>query len=235
MNKIFGYDSKAMRFLGKVADLIFLNMLFMICCIPIVTIGAAQAGQYRAVLAMQDPDSEYTWFQAFVKGFKDGFWNITVASTLMLLLIFAVGINAFMVIFFENATQDTNSIVWVCLVGAAILMIFYSTMTLFHSRFGCKPWQLLRNGIVVAMFNPLQAIINAVLMWAPLIVFLLDVVVFIQITPLWLLGYYSIVSYFTVRLFRVPFQVLLNNYNEVNGITDENTSEDEAEEDYKEN
>lgn len=235
MNKIFGYDSKAMRFLGKVADLIFLNMLYMICCIPIVTIGAAQAGQYRAVLAMQDPDSEYTWFQAFVKGFKDGFWNITVASTLMLLLIFVVGINAFMVIFYEKATQDTNSIVWVCLVGAAILMIFYSTMTLFHSRFGCKPWQLLRNGIVVAMFNPLQAIINAVLMWVPLIVFLLDVVVFIQITPLWLLGYYSIVSYFTVRLFRVPFQVLLNNYNEVNGITDENTSEDEAEEDYKEN
>lgn len=72
-------------------------------------------------------------------------------------------------------------------------------------------------------------------MWVPLIVFLLDVVIFIYITPLWLLGYYSIVSYFTVRLFRVPFQVLLNNYNEVNGITDENPSEDEAEEDYKEN
>ena len=87
MNKIFGYDSKAMRFLGRLSDLLFLNMLFIVCCIPIVTIGAAQAGQYRAVLAMQDPDSEYTWSQAFFKGFKEGFLNITVASTLMLILM----------------------------------------------------------------------------------------------------------------------------------------------------
>lgn len=235
MNKIFGYDSKAMRFLGRLSDLLFLNMLFIVCCIPIVTIGAAQAGQYRAVLAMQDPDSEYTWSQAFFKGFKEGFLNITVASTLMLILIFVVGINAFMVIYYEQAMKDSNSIIWVCLLGAALLMIFFSSMTLFHSRFGCKPWQLLRNGIVISLFNPLQAIINAALMWAPLIVFLVDVSVFMYITPLWILGYYSICSYFSVRLFKVPFQVLLNNYNEVNGITAEEVSEEDAEEEVEEN
>ena len=229
MNKIFGYDSKAMRFLSRVSDLLFLNMLFIICCIPIFTIGAAQAGQYRAVMAMQDPESDYTWPQAFFMGFKDGFWNIAVASTVMLVLIYVVAMNSFAVIFFEQATKDTNSIVWVCLVGTAILMIFYSTMTLFHSRFGCKPWQLLRNGIVVALFNPLQAVINAVLMWIPVIIFFVDTAIFIYITPLWLLGYYSIVSYFTVRLFKVPFQVLLNNYNEVNGIVED--TEDEMDED----
>ena len=229
MGKIFGYDSKAMRFLGRVSDLLFLNMLFILCCIPIFTIGAAQAGQYRAVLAMQDPDSDYTWPQAFFKGFKDGFWNITIVSTIMLVLIYFVAMNSFAVIFFEQATKDTNSIVWLCLVRAALLMIFYSTMTLFHSRFGCKPWQLLRNGIVVSLFNPLQAIINAVLMWIPVVIFFVDTAIFIYITPLWLLGYYSIVSYFTVRLFRVPFQVLLNNYNEVNGITEETEDEEDEE------
>ena len=229
MGKIFGYDSRAMRFLGRVSDLLFLNMLFILCCIPIFTIGAAQAGQYRAVLAMQDPDSDYTWPQAFFMGFKDGFWNITIASTIMLVLIYFVAMNSFAVIFFEQATKDTNSIVWLRLVGAAIQMIFYSTMTLFHSRFGCKPWQLLRNGIVVSLFNPLQAIINAVLMWIPVVIFFVYTAIFLYITPLWLLGYYSIVSYFTVRLFRVPFQVLLNNYNEVNGITEETEDEEDEE------
>ena len=37
----FNLDSPVMRFLTKVADLIILNILFLICCIPIVTIGAA--------------------------------------------------------------------------------------------------------------------------------------------------------------------------------------------------
>ena len=230
MNKVFGYDSKAMRFLSRFSDLLFLNMLFIVCCIPIVTIGAAQAGQYRAVMAMQDPESDYTWSQAFFKGFKEGFLNITLASSFMLGLIVVVGINAFMVVYYENVTKDTNSIVWVSLVGAAILMIFYSTMTLFHSRFGCKPWQLVRNGIVVSLFNPLQAVINAVLMWLPVGVFLVDASLFVIITPAWLLGYYSVVSYFAVHLFKVPFQVLLNNYNEVNGITDENEDEEDEEE-----
>ena len=114
MGKIFGYDSKALRFLGRVSDLLFLNMLFILCCIPIFTIGAAQAGQYRAVLAMQDPDSDYTWPQAFFMGFKDGFWNITIASMIMLVLIYFVAMNSFAVIFFEQATKDTNSIVWLC-------------------------------------------------------------------------------------------------------------------------
>jgi uncharacterized membrane protein YesL len=77
MKNIFGIDSKFMQLLSKLWDLMMLNLLYLICCIPVVTIGAAQAGLYRSVRAMKDPDSDYTWTQAFFKGFKDGFGRIT--------------------------------------------------------------------------------------------------------------------------------------------------------------
>ena len=77
MKNIFGYDSKVMQVLSKLGDLILLSILFLICCVPVFTIGAAQAAMHRAVVAMKDPESDYTWFRAFCMGFKDGFWRIS--------------------------------------------------------------------------------------------------------------------------------------------------------------
>ena len=42
MSKIFDLDSPFMRVLNRVADLMILNFLMIICCIPIITIGAAR-------------------------------------------------------------------------------------------------------------------------------------------------------------------------------------------------
>ena len=39
--KFFDMDSPLMQGLGKMADLLWLNVLTLICCIPIVTIGAS--------------------------------------------------------------------------------------------------------------------------------------------------------------------------------------------------
>ena len=41
MGKLFNIDSPVMRFLGKVADLMILNLVTLLCCIPVVTIGAS--------------------------------------------------------------------------------------------------------------------------------------------------------------------------------------------------
>ena len=41
MGKLFDLESPLFSFLNKFADLIYLNILTMICCIPIITIGAS--------------------------------------------------------------------------------------------------------------------------------------------------------------------------------------------------
>ena len=40
MSSFFSMDSPVMRFLSRVCDLIILNLLAIVCSIPIVTIGA---------------------------------------------------------------------------------------------------------------------------------------------------------------------------------------------------
>ncbi len=41
MDRIFNMDNKFFVFMGRVADLMILNILCIICCIPIITIGAS--------------------------------------------------------------------------------------------------------------------------------------------------------------------------------------------------
>ena len=39
--KLFSPDSKFMRAMSTLGDLMLLNFVFLLCCLPIVTIGAA--------------------------------------------------------------------------------------------------------------------------------------------------------------------------------------------------
>ena len=44
--KFFNYDSPIMQFLTRLTDLFILNFLFLICSIPIITIGASATALY---------------------------------------------------------------------------------------------------------------------------------------------------------------------------------------------
>jgi len=52
MGKFFNLDSPLMRFMTKLADLMILNLLFLITCIPVITIGAAWTSLYYVTLKM---------------------------------------------------------------------------------------------------------------------------------------------------------------------------------------
>ena len=50
--KLFNLDSPLMQALNKMADLMWLNILTMICCIPIITIGPAMTALHYMALKM---------------------------------------------------------------------------------------------------------------------------------------------------------------------------------------
>lgn len=72
MGRIFGLESPFMNFLNRVADLIWLNILTMICCIPVVTIGASLTAMNYVLLKMAKNEEGYIT-KAFFKSFKSEF------------------------------------------------------------------------------------------------------------------------------------------------------------------
>ena len=52
MKALFNADSPLMRFLSRVADIMLLNALWLLCCVPIVTAGAATTAMYHVTLKL---------------------------------------------------------------------------------------------------------------------------------------------------------------------------------------
>lgn len=74
MGNLFHIDNPVMAFLSKAADLMILNLLTLVCSIPIFTIGASFSAMHYALLRLRREESTYVtkdFFQAFKKNFKD--------------------------------------------------------------------------------------------------------------------------------------------------------------------
>ncbi len=73
MDRIFNMDNKFFTFMGKAADLILLNIIFLICCLPVVTIGASVTAMYYVTLKMVRNEESYisrSFFQSFRQNFR---------------------------------------------------------------------------------------------------------------------------------------------------------------------
>ncbi|MCM1135727.1 MAG: YesL family protein [Clostridium sp.] len=86
MGRLFDLESPLFSGLNKMADLIYLNILTLICCIPIITIGASMTALNYVVLKMvRNEDSHLT--RSYFKSFKQNFKQATVIWLIILLAI----------------------------------------------------------------------------------------------------------------------------------------------------
>lgn len=81
-------DSPFYRTMGKIGDLLFANLLWLVCCLPIVTAGASTLGLFTVVNKMAAKE-DYTVRTDFFKAFKRDFKQSTALWLVLLLAGFA--------------------------------------------------------------------------------------------------------------------------------------------------
>lgn len=77
LKKFFDMDNPIMKFLTVMSDIIIVNLLFMVCSIPLFTIGASLTGLYRVTLKMMQGREGFVT-RTFFEGFKDNFKQATI-------------------------------------------------------------------------------------------------------------------------------------------------------------
>lgn len=201
--------------LMTMGDMIILNVVFLLCCIPVFTIGAAQAGLCAGLRQLTNKEDDSSCVAAYFKGFATGFGKITIAYVIMLVLIVLVSYNASSVYLFDvNGVQGAPVILSVA--GLFICAVFQTVISVFHSRFSCTVWQLFRNSWLIFLAHPLRCIIIAVLAWLPVILTLVDLRIFIMITPIVLTLCYSFLFLLINSVMKKPFDDLIQIFIEKN-------------------
>lgn len=86
---IFSQNSGFVKFVNRALDVIFLNVLWIVCSLPIITLGASTCAAYSVTLKMVDDEEGYVgkmFFKAFKENFKYGTFMWLIDAPLIYIL-----------------------------------------------------------------------------------------------------------------------------------------------------
>ena len=127
MNKVFNFEGPVFTFLSRLADLFWLNILYILCCIPVVTAGAATTALYYVTLKMAKNEEGYIT-RSYFKSFKDNF----VQATVIWLIVLAVGVIMFLDLRIVQSAGITSDAVRNVVTVAVLVMAIVVSMTLVY-------------------------------------------------------------------------------------------------------
>ena len=162
MDRFFALDSPLMRFLNRMSDLLLLNFLMILCCIPVITIGAAFTAMYYVLIKMVRGDEGYL-VKGFFKSFKQNFRQATLLWLLMLLIV-AVYVGDFL-IFTYSGLEFPKAVV--VLVMAIAIFVLVTAVYVFPvlSRFDNTIKNTLKNAFFMAYLN-LPKTLAMIILWS---------------------------------------------------------------------
>lgn len=150
MGKIFDMDSPVMRVLNRVGDLLILNFLMIICCIPVVTAGAAITAMHYVLLKIVRGEEGYL-FKGFFKSFASNFKQATLIW-LLILLVLAVYVGDSLIFRYSGLVFPKALTVAVIAVAILLLMMTVYVFPL-QARFENSVKNTLKNALILAFAN----------------------------------------------------------------------------------
>lgn len=106
---LFNYDNPVWRFIGKLGDLIILNILWMITSIPIVTVGASTTALYYVTLKLVRDEDGYT-IKSFFKSFKENFKQSTIIWLIMLVIGLLLGFDLYFFAYMQTEPSKLRTV-----------------------------------------------------------------------------------------------------------------------------
>ena len=202
MERIFNMDNKFFTFMGRVADLIILNLLFLLCCIPIVTIGPAITAMYYVTMKMVRNEEAYiarSFFKSFKENFKQGLgiWLIALVLIILEFMDFII---------MKQLSGGIYTVVkYGLLVIALIMVMILQYVFPLLAKFVNTVKNTIRNALLMSLRHLPYTILMLLISIAPIVAMLFNTMIFSYgILAYFLLGFSTLAfakSYFFVKIF----------------------------------
>ena len=199
--KLFSPDSKFMRAMSLLGDLLVLNLVFLVCCLPVVTIGPAIAALDTAAFRIvRDTEgrSVKVFFQAFRQNLRRG-----IALWLVLLLVgAAVAMDIWLFAAFTGALRFL-----VVLFGILFALVLFSAGYAFPllSQFDNTVKGTLKNALFLSLGYLPRTLVITVLNVFPFAMLLWDLLLFLQCGFLWIFLYFAAIACLNAKLLEKVF------------------------------
>ncbi len=206
MGRLFDFDGPFFSFFEKIADTVILNIIFIICCLPVFTIGASLTALSSVTQKMARKEEGYI-LRGFFSSFKQ---NFIQATAIWLITVF------FGVVFFFDIRFIAVSGEGVMLNVFRVLLLMLGIIYVFEfiyvfpvlARFDNTILNTMRNALLLSVINLPWTLVLVLLFAVPPVIgyFYLKIGI-----PLYLFAGFSLVSLISSYIFRKIFDPLVTN------------------------
>lgn len=199
--KIFDLDSPLMNVLNKMADLMWLNILTLICCIPVITAGAVLTSMHYVALKIVRNEESYIT-RSFFKSFKTNFRQATLIWLLLMLVAAILGGDYYIIT--KSGMQFSQ--VLVVLIMAAGVLVICTSLYVFPvlAKFDNTIMGTIRNAFIMSILQLPKTVVMFVMAFFPLIIYLVS----LRLIPIIFLFGFSLPAYASAMLYNKFFQKL---------------------------
>lgn len=150
LERMFNYENPVWQFMNRVADLLILNLMFMIFSLPIVTIGASYTALTYVMVKIVRKEDTYVW-KEFWNSFKNNFKQAT--GMWLILIPFIAFLTVDVVMWFSNpsALPKVLKVTTVIVIIIVLSIGIYAFPILSH--FDNTVRNTLKNAFLISLIN----------------------------------------------------------------------------------
>ena len=216
MGGFFNYDNPVWRFVGRIWDLFILNLLWVVCSIPIVTFGASTTAMYYCTLKIAKDRDSGGMFTMFFHSFKD---NIKQSTLIWIIMALTGGILLFDIRFFSFYSPIQNTVIrMIIFTVTCFLILLWLFIFLYIFPIQAKFINSIKQTFKLALFMSIKHLVRTIIILAGSVIILIAVYYLIMRLPgvmsmlVLILG--SGISLFQASQFNMVFDKYINEDNE---------------------
>lgn len=197
-------ENPVFSFLEKLFNLMIANVLFLICSLPIITLGAAAAGMIQ-VVQDQIYHVEQPVLRRFFHGFSNNFKQATAVWLMLLVFLTGMVCNYLLV-----STYLHGWMAWACklLIGSLTVVVvcmmsyLYPLMVRYRNSMRAHLNNSLILSVVKLPRTVIMGLINTLFFWIPFF----SVQAFLGTMVLWMLFGFAFICYLDAQLLAPVFR-----------------------------
>ncbi len=195
MNKIFDPNGLFAQIMNVILGLILINVLWIVCSIPIVTLGASSTALYSVLLRLREGDDTKV-VRRFLKAFVANFKCATAVWLVVLLGIVICGLDLFFATQMDSGVAQVIAGFGLVVVGMVVTFVF-----LLVARYENKWRNHLKNALLLAMGHVPRLLLSWLLWGAAAFLTIYSVDTMYIMVLMWLMAGVSCLCYANLMIF----------------------------------
>lgn len=199
-----------MQYFSRLYDLAVLNLLFLLTCLPIFTIGAANAALYTVCFRM-DTEKEVGIFRGYFRAFRENFRQGTI---LWLILVLFGGACIVNLALFSQLGGILQLLWAVFAVLLAVDLMLFSYVFPLLSLFCSSTKACLKNALLLGLAYLPRTVPVCLVNIFPWAILAMNLYAFLNMAFAWVFVYFSAAAYLNSKLMNQVFAPYLANEEE---------------------